>query len=257
VVAGAAVGWFPHAPHVAEGLECGDCHELATDGVRHGMPAPDMCTDCHETPPPQPAAPRADRARRRGELRFAHRPHREAASCADCHRGVSAAGAGLPAPTGADCLGCHAARDVAGSCTDCHGAARFRPAGHDQGWARRHGRLAGLRATARHGERCADCHRGDGCRACHQRQQPRDHTGYWRLRGHGLRAAGDRERCAACHVEAYCIRCHRETPPQSHRGGQWVRRHGQVIPGWLAGELGNCQLCHALGFCARCHSRSR
>ncbi len=121
-----------------------------------------------------------------------------------------------------------------------------RPASHRLKWLEYHGKAVGAGGftAGRPGPECTVCHDRTDCIACHATVMPRDHTNFWRTRGHGLMAAGVRERCAVCHREDYCIRCHNETAPRSHIGN-WRNRHCTVChfgPG--TSLAGNCTVCH-------------
>ena len=74
---------------------------------------------------------------------------------------------------------------------------------------------------------------------------PRNHTNYWRQRGHGLTAQLDRMSCATCHRTDACERCHQEVLPRSHRGM------------WGGGQNTHCLSCHfpveTQGNCVTCH----
>ena len=239
---------LPHAKHLEEGLECSGCHTRGEDGLRQAPPKAEQCSDCHDELPGADLSVRP----RRLPVPFSHAKH-EDLDCADCHGDLAQEGALPKMPAQADCARCHAENGVKTSCKACHGKTRFRPTTHDKGWERRHGKWQGINANDQHGGRCADCHTDAGCTACHQKTRPRSHTGFWRTRGHGLRAEGNRDRCATCHVEASCIRCHRDTPPVNHRG-LWTAKHGLAVPGGKSGDIGNCRVCHDPGWCAACHA---
>ncbi len=121
-----------------------------------------------------------------------------------------------------------------------------KPASHRGRWIEYHGRAVGAAGNTpgSPGEACLTCHVRTDCIGCHSTTMPRDHTNYWRTRGHGLMAAGNRERCETCHRQDYCIRCHSETAPRSHTAG-WINRHCTIChfgPGGLPGD--NCSVCH-------------
>jgi len=121
-----------------------------------------------------------------------------------------------------------------------------RPSSHQGKWLEYHGKAvgAGGSSAGRPGAECTVCHERTDCIACHAETMPRDHTNYWRTRGHGLMAAGVRERCNLCHREDYCIRCHNETAPRSHTGN-WRSKHCSVCHFGTGGAIaGNCTVCH-------------
>ncbi len=139
-------------------------------------------------------------------------------------------------------------------CKDCHGQDRFLPSYHKPAgkWKRTHGHK--VNTLVRPGRRikaeiplkpghiydCGLCHVDDACRKCHQLNWPKDHTGFWRMRGHGIKALAEREPCAFCHVETFCVRCHQNTKPISHRGN-WKGTHPRAVAG---GHTDRCSVCH-------------
>ena len=139
-------------------------------------------------------------------------------------------------------------------CKDCHGQDRFFPSYHKPAgkWKRRHGHRvntvvepaqrikAQIPLKPGHIYDCSLCHVDDACRKCHQLTRPQDHTGFWRMRGHGIRALAKRESCANCHNEVFCIRCHQNTKPINHRGN-WNMVHGKAVAG---GHTERCSVCH-------------
>lgn len=139
-------------------------------------------------------------------------------------------------------------------CKDCHGQDRFLPSYHKPAgkWKRRHGYRVktivepGRRVKANiplkpgHTYECGLCHVDDACRKCHQLNRPKDHSGFWRMRGHGIRALAGQESCAFCHVETFCIRCHQSTKPVNHRGN-WKSTHPRAVAG---GHTERCSVCH-------------
>jgi hypothetical protein len=121
-----------------------------------------------------------------------------------------------------------------------------RPASHKGRWIEYHGKAVGAAGNSpgSPGTACLTCHDRTDCIACHSTTMPRDHTNYWRTRGHGLMAAGNRERCLICHRQDYCIRCHNETAPRTHVGS-WARRHcNQCHYSGSFAPSGNCVVCH-------------
>lgn len=139
-------------------------------------------------------------------------------------------------------------------CKDCHGQDRFLPSYHMPAgkWKKRHGYRVntlvkpGPRIKEKiplkpgHVYDCGLCHVDDACRKCHQLNRPKNHTGFWRMRGHGIKALAERESCAYCHVETFCVRCHQNTKPINHRGN-WKMVHGKAVAG---GHTERCSVCH-------------
>jgi len=120
------------------------------------------------------------------------------------------------------------------------------PDTHKGDWIRFHGSFVELNRNeaGQQGTACYVCHDRNDCIECHSSRPPRDHTNIWRMRSHGLEAAGNRERCLRCHRQDYCVRCHNETAPRTHTGN-WARRHctrchfgGGLVP------ADNCVVCH-------------
>ncbi|MCB9870071.1 MAG: hypothetical protein H6837_09460 [Planctomycetes bacterium] len=243
---------FSHAVHVGQQkLECRLCHHSMIEGETPTMPGPQVCRVCHakvdqnKAPVHRLAAyfggdaqfRRARTNAPHGDVHFSHRHHGSAAklSCADCHGDVSTR-KGLP-PTvtaKATCMGCHAERGASNDCATCHAVIRkdIRPTSHDVGWEKRHGAVVRARSAPDSG-RCTLCHsESRDCNTCHHEQRPRDHTLYFRRRGHGLCASIDRSRCATCHTSNSCDRCHQTTRPLSHNAG------------WAGTSQGHCVGCH-------------
>lgn len=159
-------------------------------------------------------------------------------------------------------------------CKNCHGQDRFFPSYHMPAgkWKKRHGNKVNtmVMPTRRikaeiplkpgHKYQCGLCHVDDACRKCHQLNRPKDHTGFWKMRGHGIRALAKRESCANCHNEVFCIRCHQNTKPINHRIANWKGIHARVV---AAGHWERCWVCHprtitrvsvgASPSCTHCH----
>ncbi|MGD0092052.1 MAG: cytochrome c3 family protein [Planctomycetota bacterium] len=166
------------------------------------------------------------------EISFSHKLHAAAkVQCGTCHKGIeqSKLVTAQVRLTMSDCLSCHAKVGVGAGAKDncklCHTnvSKEWRPPSHNKNWKELHGRYSGF---VRHStsQSCSLCHTDKSCTECHRVSQPKSHTNYWRLRGHGLTADMDRSSCKACHTEATCIRCHQSVPPQSHRGN-WSDQH--------------------------------
>ena len=138
------------------------------------------------------------------------------------------------------------------TCIDCHDEARFFPSYHKPAgkWRKRHGfRVNTMVRPDRklwnivepgHVYDCGACHMDDQCRKCHQLTRPDSHTGFWRIRGHGIKAIAERDSCAYCHVEVFCVRCHRTTRPINHVG-KWRTNHGLAV---ASGGYERCWVCH-------------
>lgn len=140
----------------------------------------------------------------------------------------------------------------AGRCRDCHEKDRFFPTNHKPAgkWRKRHGFRANVlvfpdrrewnRVKTGHAYDCSNCHVDDQCRKCHQLTRPDSHNGFWRIRGHGIRAVAERESCTVCHIETFCIRCHKTTKPINHVGN-WNILHQRAV---ARGQAERCWVCH-------------
>lgn len=246
------------------------------------LPTLETCAQCHDESEPEPEVQaylagiraRPEGARwvtysRSSDVIFSHDEHARVA-CARCHGDVAEAEATGPwvAPSMATCLSCHDGSSSSSStssttygpgeahggglsCAGCHRELRRErpPASHAGDWEWTHGELARqdvLLPGDVMGGTCAYCHVEDTCVQCHLRVEPRGHTNFFRIRGHGLLAANDRNACATCHTQDMCIRCHQQTEPPSHRGG------------WGSPTNAHCTNCHlpveaTIGSCAVCH----
>ncbi|MCE9593549.1 MAG: hypothetical protein K8S98_05090 [Planctomycetes bacterium] len=254
---------FSHARHVGEEkLDCIICHESAAVADDPGMPSPDTCQACHDeldaekAPESQVATLfdaqqfRAAHASRIGaEPIFSHKQHVKAdVACASCHDGIDdnrVVDASIAVDM-ARCTACHAERSLANACSTCHRELRadVAPANHAHDWIERHGRraLAHELATA---DSCSLCHAQASCADCHRIQAPKNHDGFFRLRGHGLFAAEDRASCAACHTPDSCAQCHEETRPLSHTGLFGGTRSQHCIACHFPLKAEGCATCHA------------
>jgi hypothetical protein len=243
---------FVHKMHIEEGAECTTCHDTESGEGLPGLKK-EACEDCHDEGAPGWKLPK--RAARL-PIRFPHKIHAEAGECKDCHEKTIEGSqvAGQPILTHADCLACHEENGVevsGGNCAACHGSdPRKEPPGdHRHGWLNRHGEESKWRVFDAHGKDCSLCHRSATCLNCHKTRRPKNHSGLWRMRTHGLAAEWDRETCKTCHETGTCIRCHRSTEPLNHKGG-WRATHG------LAAQTRSnqhCAVCHNLSWCAACH----
>lgn len=240
---------FAHADHVSdEGLACIDCHPGAVDGEHPGMPAPEVCADCHASIDASKApearvdawydagAYRAAHAEAQSsEILFPHARHAAAMACGTCHAGIEKDRdvARREPATMDDCTACHAKEDAPNACTTCHAELRREtaPASHAADWPRHHG-LVVRSLSERTADRCELCHTEAGCLQCHKEEEPASHTLHFKERGHALMASLDRDNCAACHTTDTCDRCHREVLPRTHVGN------------WSSTFAGHCLGCH-------------
>lgn len=254
---------FNHRVHVAEGMGCEDCHELSEKAA--GMPDPEFCADCHESPG-SPAYEEWIAKRKRpdgkvvfsktvlssyGDVVFSHETHKERdINCKDCHGPVGET-TSLRAdaiPDMADCEYCHSGdKAPAYSCSKCHRRIRknVKPPTHDSRFRRNHGMTADFEGLLETSSKCSLCHTEESCSECHRSTKPRDHGTVWRDRAHGLAADIDRERCMLCHTQDYCSLCHLSTMPKSH------------FSLWGPPKYRHCLNCHISGpstdGCTTCH----
>jgi hypothetical protein len=134
-----------------------------------------------------------------------------------------------------------------------------KPDSHRGNWIDYHGRTVALTGNAADvsGKTCLVCHEKNDCIACHNTRPPRDHTNFWRTRGHGLTASANPERCMNCHRQDYCVRCHNETAPRTHVG-RWNAPSPAGTPGFPT----HCMWCHFDGGvtpadnCVVCHKQA-
>jgi hypothetical protein len=91
---------------------------------------------------------------------------------------------------------------------------------------------------------CALCHEESSCTSCHLSEPPRDHTQFWRRRGHAQIAAFDRQSCATCHDSDSCDRCHAEARPASHTARWGGVRNDHCFSCHLPLRAEGCFTCH-------------
>ncbi|HEY3321077.1 MAG TPA: cytochrome c3 family protein [Planctomycetota bacterium] len=255
---------FPHKPHVVgEDIKCDICHKEAAKGEKAGFPTVKSCMKCHddidEKKPPEKKVQAYLKDNKPQwthvtelpkETKFSHKTHVDAkVECTTCHKGI-AVSTGITMKNRihmAECVACHAKEKVGNDlcndgCAVCHSylSKEWKPGNHQDNWRELHGRAAGFVTSST--QRCELCHTQKTCIQCHKNELPKDHTNYWRIRGHGVAADFDRQRCANCHTADSCIRCHKTVTPQSHKGN-WASRHcfGCHLP--LKDEP-QCVACH-------------
>ncbi|MBF0451911.1 MAG: cytochrome c3 family protein [Candidatus Magnetomorum sp.] len=177
---------------------------------------------------------------------FPHTVHEEEMSCRDCHTMYSQ-NKNNHFPDIEKCRECHDDMDEDGVQKNCTGD-QFKEFSHLM-----HKRFS-----------CQNCHNTAStplpsfpasmdCKKCHKRQKPTWHTGFFRLRGHGIRAEMHAQKCTNCHQSTFCVRCHQSTRPLNHRGN-WPSLHGRTIPGGYGGN-DKCATCHKNAWCVQCHNR--
>lgn len=254
---------FSHRIHIEEDLYCEDCHQGAEDADEAGMPGGlGACNLCHgEIDADKPDERRlhvylrpdgtpwwSSVTRLSDDVIFSHRAHYEAEKeCEECHHGMETSDAVDPGVrvTKDECYACHT--EQATDCEYCHKEIRkdWAPPSHRRDWMRQHGIIVRNAMHEDPSERCGLCHQQNDCDSCHRIEEPRNHTNYWRLRGHGVAAAMDRERCATCHQTDICQRCHSSTRPRDH------------VPTFGSTMNTHCLKCHApvsSERCGTCHT---
>ncbi len=130
---------FPHNKHIAQGLECIDCHITVDTRAEAGMPSVAKCMFCHEKvatdgPGVQKLKEFAEKKREipwirvyqfptSGHVIFRHAPHvRAGVECSTCHGDV----AGMTVVTRqvnhtmGSCLACHREKKASQDCATCH-----------------------------------------------------------------------------------------------------------------------------------------
>lgn len=254
---------FPHAKHLEE-VDCTTCHEGAEDRAAAGFPSSEKgCMLCHgEIDKGKPfektvAAFLVDGKPRwlarwdvyAGEVTFDHSKHVEAElECKACHEPVlTDTGPGLRIRGGkVSCKECHVKTERGNDCAVCHKVLRKdqMPPDHKVSWERRHGFHSDRVIQGTGQTTCEQCHTEQTCTTCHQTQLPKNHTNFWRQRGHAVMVSLNRRSCATCHRSDFCNRCHQNTRPRSHRGlwGSPQNTHCNTCHFPLQGE--GCLTCH-------------
>lgn len=255
---------FSHRTHVEmAGLDCSMCHSAALTRNRSAYPGPQLCGPCHDRidaakPETERVAalfdqdgrfPASGVARLGDELIFDHGHHTATLGidCSTCH-GDIARSDGIPAPRIAkdDCMNCHADSGLENECSTCHSEVDgdWLPPSHLRSWDVRHGQVvrAGDEASV---HRCDLCHSEEtSCQACHQVQMPRNHTNFWRRRGHGVAVSMDRTSCMTCHRSDFCERCHLSTVPVSHTGSFGAPQNRHCTQCHFPLQDNGCITCH-------------
>lgn len=275
---------MPHKIHVvSEEMECEDCHAFPEEDKAEFslMPKEEVCAECHEEAEERDNKEGClfchnvsleELAKiEEGKLEVpmgllshqslynSHLKHKEAEiGCKSCHGEIGQddaipfiKGKFMPAPE--SCQSCHSEEKVMlnmnKDCKSCHKPNTFdktlEPKNHTQSWTRYHGNHAWFESGAKHGYECSTCHQKESCVDCHVTTTPKDHTQFFKTRGHGIIASGFTERCQTCHRQDSCVSCHQETAPRNHRG-KWLQE-GHCLSchaGSNSSVDSNCKVCH-------------
>jgi hypothetical protein len=251
---------FTHRVHVAQGVECSDCHPGATGSDEPGMPSLAQCMLCHkeidEKKPPEKQVStlfegntfKAAHAARLGqEVIFSHQRHAADGNCGTCHTDIETSdriGSEMHISM-ARCMECHAQQNVSNECATCHTEIRrdVKPVSHEHNWKQMHGQI--VRAdTGKLGDNCALCHTESSCVTCHMDEPPANHNNFWRLHGHAVAAVMDRQNCAACHRPDSCDRCHESTLPINHTGLWGAPKDTHCLTCHFPLPANSCTVCH-------------
>lgn len=131
---------FNHQKHIAQQLDCTDCHVGAQSGAHATLPDISICLNCHQTAVTKsPEEEKIRTAAATGKplvwaqitqvpphVYFSHRRHVQIAKldCAQCHGDMKDATVPPKARfrrlNMSDCLNCHAQHGVNTDCNDCH-----------------------------------------------------------------------------------------------------------------------------------------
>ncbi len=267
-----------HKAHIEKRqMECVDCHEGAEDTETPGMPSEKLCLDCHKTLDKElkgkdsPASekclychnPKQNKSISeqkvvlgpgvsKTDLVPVHVKHTEKEiGCEACHGNIAADDNKiLPRhkymASGKICVDCHTQKGLSTDCATCHKTYELiEPDDHKINWIAQHGVESMLAGENEHGKSCSTCHAKSECKECHTQKAPRDHTNFWRQRGHGIMAGMDRDKCLVCHRQDACVRCHRETAPRNHKGA-WKSTHCGAchLQSSFTPENNTCAVCH-------------
>jgi len=256
---------FDHRVHLDEGeLDCSDCHTSVEDEDDPGIPVLAQCLLCHdeESEAAKPESRRVTslmvdgalvlgpRTALPDEVEFSHLAHVERGEdCATCHAGVETSEhpSTIAAVDMDACQDCHERESYASSedCSSCHTRIdeSWAPPSHERNWTRDHGRVSRMPDPGE-ASRCDLCHTQQSCDQCHFQEPPKDHTNFWRLRGHGIEARMEARSCATCHRSDYCQRCHSENAPLNHRGSFGGTRSNHCVTCHFPLRSQNCATCH-------------
>ena len=194
----ALVKAFAHAPHLAKGAKCDECHVVPTHtsgGVRRPtmqkcfgchsltkpLAPPGECSVCHPASFPLTPASHRDPAwlPSQAELVTVRATHPEAAAKPDN-----------------ECGSCHAPS----FCLDCHGMSMPHPANWQDGHSEEAAKVGG--------QVCLQCHPdSESCSACHHPGYVPGGPPWWQIHPAAVQN-GDATLCLRCHSTLTCAHCH-------------------------------------------------
>lgn len=130
---------YTHKVHLANGMECTDCHTAVETGPVASIPGVQLCMTCHQTiAVEKPEIKKLAGYLERGEdvpwqrvyayapsahVRFDHAPHiRAGVECAKCHGDMTQQTVAVRAVdlTMAYCIDCHKQKQASIDCVTCH-----------------------------------------------------------------------------------------------------------------------------------------
>lgn len=257
---------FFHDKHLAQEVECVQCHERAVESVSSadqlvpvGAPGEELCTTCHDFS----AGAKADPPSACETCHANYEPQYKAGRKADDFHAVETAPAAMLLPKNHIKMNHKAHADAGVQCATCHGD------------------LSKVQVATRENSlpvmnTCMDCHNGrkapDACRTCHQTEpsgrmitrfesgtlmpaghfRNDAHDENW-LKDHAMTAQNDDQYCSNCHTEKYCLDCHTGVvKPFKVHPNNWVLTHPLHARRF---DL-SCSGCHRTqSFCLDCHKR--
>jgi hypothetical protein len=130
---------YTHKVHLANGMQCADCHTSADQGPEAQIPGVNLCMTCHQViATDKPEIKKVAAYAARGEdipwqrvydfppsahVKFNHAPHiRAGIACAKCHGDMTQQTVAVRAVnlTMGYCLQCHKEKKASIDCTTCH-----------------------------------------------------------------------------------------------------------------------------------------
>ena len=130
---------FTHKVHLANGMQCTDCHVGVDQGPDARVPSVNFCMTCHQViAADKPEIKKIAAYRARGEdipwqrvygfvpaahVKFNHAPHiRAGVDCATCHGDMTKQTVAVSAvnPTMGFCVQCHKQENASIDCVTCH-----------------------------------------------------------------------------------------------------------------------------------------